>query len=418
MGITTQTRRPNYTQSRQQTRRHSPDYILLLLAIALTAIGIIVIFSIGPAIQLEKGSTGGQYVLRQVIAVVLGLILFGITAAVPLEKWRSMYKPLIVLAILATLLALALPVNVEYPAHRWIRLGGFSFQSVELVKFAGVMWLGGFLAWRNQQGLITDFHKTMKPLLIALVATAVIVAGLQSDLGSFAVIVAMVGAMAFVAGLPMKRILIAGLIIAMLGVLLIAITPYRRARLTSFMHPSCSTSGYQACQALIAVGSGGMIGLGLGRSVQAYGYLPEADNDSIFAIYAEKFGFVGIVVLIGLFTAFFMRIKSIAERAPDDFSRLIVVGILVWLATQSIINVGAMVGLLPLKGITLPLISYGGSSVLMVMATLGVVFQVSRYTSLQPVLGENSVTGGAGYDYTSDRRRNRGAYHPTAGRRP
>jgi cell division protein FtsW len=162
-----------------------------------------------------------------------------------------------------------------------------------------------------------------------------------------------------------------------------------------------------------------MIGLGLGRSVQAYGYLPEAENDSIFAIYAEKFGFIGVTVLIGLFAAFFTRIKKIAERAPDDFSRLIVVGILVWLSCQTIINVGAMVGLLPLKGITLPLVSYGGSSVLMVMAALGVVFQVSRHTLYSiPESEQISSSGGArGYDNSSNRRRVRGAYHPTPGRR-
>lgn len=418
MGAITRDRRPTYVQTRSQTRRHRPDYILLLLTLALTAVGIIVVFSISPALQVEKGVDGGQYVLRQVVAIILGLIVFGVAATVPMERWRALYKPLLVLAAIATLLALAMPVNAQYPAHRWIRISGFSFQSVELLKFAGIMWLSGFLAWRAQNGLLADSNKTMKPLLFALVGTAVVVAGLQSDLGSFAVIVAMMGAMAFVAGLPMKRIVTAGLILAVLGVLLISIMPYRRARLTSFLHPDCVNSGYQACQALIAVGSGGMVGLGLGRSVQAYGYLPEAENDSIFAIYAEKFGFIGVTVLLGLFVAFFTRIKKIAERAPDDFSRLVVVGILIWLSVQSMINIGAMIGLLPLKGITLPLVSYGGSSVLMVMGALGVVFQVSRYTRLQNVPEDKPISGGPGYDdHRSDGRRLRGAYHPVAGRR-
>jgi len=160
-----------------------------------------------------------------------------------------------------------------------------------------------------------------------------------------------------------------------------------------------------------------MIGLGLGKSVQAYGYLPEAENDSIFAIYAEKFGFLGVVVLLGLLAAFFTRIKKIAERAPDDFSRLVVMGILVWLSAQTIINIGAMIGLLPLKGITLPLISYGGSSVLMVMAALGVVFHVSRYTLYSIPEGNEVTPGGVGYDNSRNGRRVRGAYHPAPGRR-
>jgi cell division protein FtsW len=405
-------------QDRSATRRHRPDYLLLLLTVALSAIGIIVVFSISPAIAVEKGVDGNTYVFKQIFAVLLGLVIFGTAAAVPLEKWAKLYKPLLGLAAVATLLALAMPVNADYPAHRWIRVAGFSFQSVEMLKFAGIMWLSGFLSWRVKNGLMADQNKTLKPLFFVFIGMAVVVAGLQSDFGSFMVMVAMMGVMSFVAGLPVKKLLIAFAILAVLGTILISAMPYRRERLTAFMHPDCLNSGYQACQALIAVGSGGMIGLGLGRSVQAYGYLPEAENDSIFAIYAEKFGFIGVTVLIGLFAAFFTRIKKIAERAPDDFSRLVVVGILVWLSCQTIINVGAMVGLLPLKGITLPLVSYGGSSVLMVMAALGVVFQVSRHTLYSIPESDQVSSGGArGYENSSNRRRVRGAYHPTPGRR-
>lgn len=417
MGAVTR-RHPSYIQDRSATRRHRPDYLLLLLTVALSAIGIIVVFSISPAIAVEKGVDGNTYVFKQIFAVLLGLVIFAVAAAVPLEKWAKMYKPLLVLAAVATLLALAMPVNADYPAHRWIRVAGFSFQSVEMLKFAGIMWLAGFLSWRIKNGLMADQNKTLKPLFFAFIGMAVVVAGLQSDFGSFMVMVAMMGVMSFVAGLPVKKLLIAFGVLAILGTILISAMPYRRERLTAFMHPDCLNSGYQACQALIAVGSGGMIGLGLGRSVQAYGYLPEAENDSIFAIYAEKFGFIGVTVLLGLFAAFFTRIKKIAERAPDDFSRLVVMGILVWLSCQTIINVGAMVGLLPLKGITLPLVSYGGSSVLMVMAALGVVFQVSRHTLYSIPESDQISSGGArGYENSSNRRRVRGAYHPAPGRR-
>ncbi len=417
MGAVTR-RHPSYIQNQGATRRHRPDYLLLLLTVALAAIGIIVVFSISPAIAVEKDVNGNTYVFKQIVAVLLGLVIFGIAAAVPLNKWAKFYKPLLVLAAIATLLALAMPVNADYPAHRWIRVAGFSFQSVEMLKFAGIMWLAGFLSWRMKNGLMADMNKTIKPLLGALFGVAVIVAGLQSDFGSFMVMVAMMGVMAFVAGLPVKRLMVAIGILAILGTILISAMPYRRERLTAFMHPDCLSSGYQACQALIAVGSGGMIGLGLGRSVQAYGYLPEAENDSIFAIYAEKFGFIGVAILLGIFAAFFTRIKKVAELAPDDFSRLVVMGILVWLSSQTIINIGAMVGLLPLKGITLPLVSYGGSSVLMVMGALGVVFQVSRHTLYSIPEGQEITSGGtSGYDNSSNGRRIRGAYHPAPGRR-
>jgi cell division protein FtsW len=174
-----------------------------------------------------------------------------------------------------------------------------------------------------------------------------------------------------------------GGIILIGATLAISVSPYRRDRLQTFMHPErdCQNVGYQACQALIAVGSGGMFGKGLAQSVQAYGYTPEAANDSIFAVYAEMFGFIGVTVLLGLFIAFFTRLLRIMERAPDTTSRLLITGVLAWLSTQELINIGAMIGLLPLKGITLPFISYGGTSIIFVTAAVGLAFNVSRYTT-------------------------------------
>jgi cell division protein FtsW len=345
---------------------------------------LIVVYAIGPALGMAHNVSSNYYVNKQLLAIGLSIVAFIITSRVPLTWWRQAYKPLLVIAGVATLLALIMPVNPNYPAHRWVRLGSLSFQSVELVKFALMVWLAGFLGARLQRGEIADHEKTLKPLFIALGIIGVVVAGIQSDLGSMGVIVAMMGTMAFVAGLPLKRLLMLAGIIAVAAILLISSTPYRRARVQAYMNPeaNCQTSGYQACKALIAVGSGGLIGLGLGSSVQAYGYLPEAANDSIFAIYAEKFGFIGSITLLVLFAAFFSRIKLVAERLTDDFSRLLVIGVLSWLSVQAVVNIGAMIGLLPLKGITLPLISYGGTSVVFVSAAIGLVYQASQYTSL------------------------------------
>jgi cell division protein FtsW len=414
-------RRPAYVpeainRSSDLGRRHKPDYWLVILCVVLLAIGLIVVYAISPALALSGNVSTNYYVVKQLIAIGLSLVAFAITAQVPIARWRQAYKPLLVIAGVTTLLAIAMPVNPQYPAHRWVRLGGnLSFQSVELLKFALLIWLAGFLAERIRNKEIGDIGKTMRPLMIALVVIGLMVAGVQSDLGSTGVIVVMMATLTFVAGMPFKRILLIGGIIVIGLVLAVSAIPYRRERLLAYLHPeqSCQTTGYQACQALIAVGSGGMIGLGLGRSVQANGYLPEAANDSIFAIYAEVFGFVGGVILLGLFVALFSRLKNIAERAPDDFSRLIVVGVLAWLSVQALINIGAMIGILPLKGITLPFISYGGTSVVFVAAAVGLVFQISRYTSYgTPVNDERS-----GYDNSRDRRRVRGAYHPNLGGR-
>ena len=400
-------------------RKHKPDYWLLIICSTLLAIGVIVVYAIGPALSETTHLSATYYTSRQLIAIALSVVAFIITASVPIKRLKELYKVLLWLAIGATGLAIILPVNPAYPAHRWVRLGSLSFQSVELVKFAVVVWLACFLAKAIKNQTITDYKTTLKPIVIALLIVGVLVAGVQSDLGSMGVIVAVMGTMAFVAGLPLKKVAIIGLVIVIGLAVSISATPYRRARLESYLHPqkSCQTTGYQACQALIAVGSGGLFGLGLGRSVQAYGYEPEADNDSIFAIYAETFGFIGSIILLCLFGALFSRLKTIAERVNDDFSRLLVIGILAWLSVQMIINIGAMVGLVPLKGITLPFISYGGTSIVFVAAAIGVVYQISRYTSYQAPRLTSDRDRRQEDDDRLNRRRLRGAYHPDPGSR-
>ena len=400
----------------QQLRRHRPDYWLVVLAVFLVVIGLTVVYAISPALSATSGGSGAHYVSRQLLAIGLSIVAFLVTARIPLRTWQRWQTPLLIVAAIGTLVALVTPVVAQYPAHRWIRLGGLSLQSVEVLKFALLIWLGSFLAVRARKGELADTKITLQPLLIVLVAIGLVVAGVQSDLGSTGVIVAMMGAMAFIAGLPLRKVLTIVAIVAIGTILAVSAIPYRRERLLTYLHPAsnCLTTGYQACQALIAVGSGGINGLGLGRSVQAYGYLPEAQNDSIFAIYAEKFGFIGVMVLLGLFVALFARLRLVVERTQDVFSRLVVTGILAWLSTQMIINVGAMIGLLPLKGITLPFVSYGGTSVLFVGAALGLVFQISHYTSFST----RNVQKGGGQRINNDPknsddgRRIRGAYHP------
>lgn len=391
-------------------RKHRPDYWLVIWCAALLAIGLIVVYAISPALAATHHVSNGYYVSKQLLAIGLSAVAFVITAQVPLAWWRQAYKPLLIIAAMATFFALVLPVNPAYPAHRWVRLGSFSFQSVELVKFAVLIALAGFLAERSNHGLLGDSQKTFKPLLMALVVVGIIIAGpqklhAQSDLGSMGVMIVMAAAMAYVAGLPMKRLMmIAGILV--IGIALVILpSGYRRERLATYMHPEsdCQSAGYQVCQSLISVGSGGFIGLGLGSSVQAYGYQPEAANDSIFAIYAEKFGFIGSVILLAIFVAFFARLKSIAERLPDDFSRLLVIGILAWFSTQAFINIGGMLGLVPLKGITLPFISYGGTSVVFAAAAVGLAFQASQYAAytVPRVSGGSTPTGG-GRDFRNN----------------
>lgn len=398
-------RRPLIRSAEAPSRRHKPDYALVMISVLLLMVGLIVVFAISPGLSAQHNVSENYYVIKQLTAIGLGVVAFAIMASVPLQSWKKLQQPLLILALAVTLVALVMPTSAEYPAHRWIRLGGVSLQSVEVVKLALIVCLAAFLEKRMKEGRVGNFQFTIKPLGIALAVTGFVVAVLQKDLGSMAVILAMIGAMTFVAGLPMHYVAKSFLLIAIAAAVIILPFSYRRDRITTFLNPEadCQSTGYQACQALIAVGSGGLFGKGLASSGQAYGYLPEAANDSIFAITAEKFGFVGAAALVGMFLMLFTRMKNIMERAPDEFSRLIVVGVLAWLSTQAFINIGAMIGILPLKGITLPFISYGGTSVVFVTAAAGLVFNVSRYTSF--AVNDTTYTERAGNENIAHRGR-------------
>ncbi len=396
-------------------RKHKPDYILLIICLLLLFIGLIVIYSIGPGLSVNNKVSNNYFINRQMIAVLLGFFGFALSAYVPLSFWMKSEKFLIGASVLSALAVRLFGQEIN-GAYRWIQIGGFSFQADELIKFTLLIWLAGFLAARIKEGKIADFKKTMLPLIIVILAIGVVVAGIESDLGTTSVMMAMMALMAIVAAVPMKKVAIFVGVVVVCVIIAVATSGYRQQRLETFLHPAsnCQTTGYQTCQALIAVGSGGMIGLGLGNSVQAYGYLPEAANDSIFAIYAEKFGFVGTAVLLGLFAALFVRMKNIIERCPNNFSRLLVTGILTWLSIQAFINIGAMIGILPLKGITLPFISYGGTSIMFVMAAIGIVFHISRYTTFTV---PTNIREGNSYDNNHNGRRLRGTRNPVVSSR-
>lgn len=404
-------RRPVTNSDQKGSRRHRPDYILILIASALLAYGLVVVYAISPGLSAQRNVGENYYVGKQLVAIVLGIVAFLVTSRLPTSLWRTLERPLLITAGIAAVAVRLFGERIN-GAYRWIQFGGLSFQAAELIKFALLIWLAGFLVDRYRRGVLGDWQETFKPLLIALGIIAVVVARIQSDLGSTGVMVAMMGTMAFVVGMPMRRIVYIFGVIAIGTTLLISTSSYRRDRFATFLDPArdCQSTGYQACQALIAVGSGGIFGLGLGRGVQAYGYLPEAANDSIFAIMAEKFGFVGVSIILGLFVALFTRMKHIMERTADPYSRLLVVGVLAWLSTQAMINIGAMIGLLPLKGITLPFISYGGTSLLFITAAVGIVFEISRYTSYSVVADEQ--IGSVKNENNGSGRRFRGAYNP------
>lgn len=396
-------------------RRHKPDHWLPVIATGLLGIGLVVVYAISPGMSALSGVSETYYILKQFIAILLGVAAFVILSKVPYQYWRKAVMPLIVISAISAIAVLVIGEEIN-GAHRWIQLGGISFQPAELIKFSLLIGIADLLARRKSEGALGDMNKTIKPLLIVLAVIGVAVGILQSDFGSTTVMVGMTAAMMYIAGVPLMNLMKIGLIVIIGAAILIIPSEYRRSRVATFLNPAadCQNDGYQSCQALIAVGSGGLFGLGLARSVQAYGYLPEAANDSIFAILAEKFGFFGVSIVLAAYAMFFGRLTRIIERAPDEFSRLLITGMLAWFSVQAIINIGAMLGLLPLKGITLPFISYGGTSLLFVTGALGLAFQISRYSSLAHVTGEMKESKHEDYAYRRGQRR---PYYSAASRR-
>jgi cell division protein FtsW len=373
-------KRHNTSFSAFQVRKHRPDYWIIVIAGLLLAIGLIVMYAISPALASTGSKSGGYYVERQFVAIVLGLLAFFAASKISLSTWEKWQKWLIGIAFVLCIVT----VLSGGMANRWIPLGSFSFQPVELVKFVFIVSGPIFLAKAIKTGEIAKL-KALRPLIVAFLIFSLIIIVLQRDLGSAFVLFAMAGVLAYAAGVPLKKLALFSVLIIGVIVLAISSTSYRRERLLTFLQPDkdCATTGYHACQAMIAVGSGGLFGAGLGHSVQAYGYLPMADNDSIFAIYAEKFGFVGGVVLLALFGILLLRILKIMQRAPNKTTQLVCGAVFAWIGVQTLVNVGAMLGLLPLKGITLPFISAGGTSLIFSMMALGIVFQISAYSSMR-----------------------------------
>lgn len=375
----------NTLASRQKivARKHKPDYGIVLISAVLTIIGIIVLFSIGPALQNSAGITVG----KQFVAIVAGVFAFFAASVLPISFWHRSQPVLIIFAAVASVALLFAPeVN---GAARWIPLGPFSFQPAELLKLTLVIYLANFLSRRGRQDLLDEPSQTLMPIAFITGVLGVFVVFLQKDLGTMSVIIGIVFGMTYLSGISMKQLgsFAAGIVAAGIGSILVA--PHRMNRVLTFLDPGSDIqgAGYHINQALIAVGSGGIFGLGLGNSVQAYGYLPESATDSIFAVYAEKFGFLGSIVILCIFGALLFRIAKVVEGCPNLYTKLLAGGIFAWLFTQITVNVGAMLGIMPLTGITLPLLSFGGSSLVFIMAALGLVFNLSRYTKFEPKRG-------------------------------
>lgn len=389
-------------------RKHHGDRLIPVFTILLMFVGLLVIYAIGPQRANLMNSLGFEYsdmyfFIKQFISFVLAMIAFWAMTLIPYQSLLKHAGKILLAGFLAcALLAIAGWAGIiegTNGAVRWFNLGPLgSIQPAEILKFGALLYFAVFLGIRAKDGKINDLWQTLIPVTAIVGFAMLFVIGFQKDLGTGISLTAIVVTMLVVAGINKRVIISLFSILLIAGVVMIASSPHRVERFMTYLQgDDTSTSdaeSYHIQHAKIAIGSGGFFGVGIGNSVQASGYVPEAINDSIFAIIGETFGFVGTVALLALFVALLMRLLSVMDGLIDYRLKLLAAGVFGWLAAHVILNIAAMIGIFPLTGITLPLLSYGGTSMIFITAALGLIFQLSRYTSdpsrIKEVTNENS----------------------------
>lgn len=359
---------------------HSPDPILISIIAIILIIGLIMLSSASVVVSFEKFGDANYLIKHQIFfGLIPGLILLFFTYWIDYRIWRRYALFLLILSIILLVLVFIPGLGQSYgrAARSWINLFGLFIQPSEIVKLTFILYLSAWLVKRDKE--VSHFFYGFLPFLFFLSIISFLIA-LQPDIGTMSVIILIALVIYFAAGAKLWHVGLVGLGGLSIIFTLIKIAPYRLARFLVFMNPELDPQGigYHLKQAFLAIGSGGLFGQGLGLSRQKYLYLPEVIGDSIFAIIAEELGFIFTVFLIVLFLILMWRGLYLARRAPDDFGCLTIVGIISWFIFQTMINIGAMVGLLPLTGLTLPFISYGGTSLAISLAATGILINISR----------------------------------------
>ncbi len=360
---------------------HAPDYQLIGVTIFLVVAGLIILSSASSVLGFQKFGDTFYYLKRQVLFGLLpGIVAFFVLYRIDYQVWKKYSFSLLLLSILLLVAVFVPGIGQELGGSRsWIIIGGFSLQPSEIVKLTFLLYLAGWLEKRSQG--ISDMMVGLVPFTVILTVIAGLII-LQPDIGTLTVIVAISLIAYFAAGAPIAHLASIGALGIAGFVALIKAAPYRMARLTVFLQPDTDVQGigYQLRQSILAVGSGGLFGLGLGYSRQKFAYLPEVAGDSIFAIAAEELGFFVSTIIVIAFVYFVMRGLRIARYAPDMYGRIVATGIVGWIGWQAFVNMGAIIGLLPLTGIPLPFISHGGTALMTTLAAFGILINISRQT--------------------------------------
>jgi cell division protein FtsW len=355
----------------------TPDAILLLVTLILVTVGTAMIYSSSSIIAMERFKDGQYFLKKQILFVFIGLISMVLMTKIPYTHLKKVAYPGVVVSLILLALLFIPHVGMRRGgATRWLNLGFFSFQVTEMVKIAMVVFLAHLLTRKVHQ-----LKKFTRGVLIPLSITGLVILLVlfEPDFGTAVIIVTIMLLMLCLAGSRMKHLLIVAAAFIPAGVWLIWHKGYRLARLTAFLDPwkDAGNSGFQIIQSLLSFGSGGTFGVGIGDGMQKLFYLPEPHTDFILSIIAEESGFVGVTIVIVMFALFVFRGFMIALKAPDLFGTLLAAGLTMVIALESFINIAGVMGLIPLKGLALPFLSYGGTSFIMSMTAVGILLNIS-----------------------------------------
>ena len=385
------------------------DQVLLVACFALLAIGLVMVTSASISVAERNLSTPFYYMQRQAVFIVIGLAAAWFVYQIRLAHWEKSGMALLGLSLFLLTLVLLPGVGKEVNGStRWISLGAFNFQVSEAVKLFLIIYVAGYLV-RHGEAVRTSLWGFIKPMLMIGVAALLLL--LEPDFGATVVIIGTVLGMMYLGGVRFLQFVAFLTLFGAAAVSLVVSSPYRMERLTSFMNPWADPfdSGFQLTQSLIAIGTGGWFGTGLGGSVQKLFYLPESHTDFLFAVLSEELGFLGVCTVIALYSVVFYRATRIAlqaEKCGNRFAAYVAYGIGIWLAMQAVINMGVNMGMLPTKGLTLPLMSYGGSSLIISCVAVGLLLRIHYECG---VSGKQAVSKGRGRSGKAATRRRRAA---------
>jgi len=355
------------------------DKPFLIISITLIVVGFFIFNSASLALLAKESSNYSSIAFSQtVFGLFLGTVAMITVSRLDFKIWKKSAFYLLLVAIILNILVLVPEIGFEHAgARRWIAFGGLSFQTSEILKLAFILY---FAAWASGvKEKMKTFRWGLLPLLVLFAVSALLLLN-QPDTDNLILIVLTGMAMFIAAGGKWRHVFLI-ILASAIGLALLAYTkPYIMQRVTTFFNPQVDAQGasYQVQQSLIAIGSGGLFGRGFGQSVQKFTYLPEPVGDSVFAVAAEEFGFVGSVFLLTIFVLFATRGFKIASETPNAFARLTIVGVVIMIVSQAFVNIGAMLGVIPLSGITLPFVSHGGTSLFITLLEVGIVLSVSK----------------------------------------